>query len=81
MLSFDNELTFGNNRFIWQHKSQNALRVCKFKNKMANQHQPDEVRESILTRLEMLLNDVTAAISPDPEPYIIDHIRDCSEAL
>jgi hypothetical protein len=22
----------------------------------------------------MLLNDVTAAISPDPEPHIIDHI-------
>ena len=39
-----------------------------------HQHQQDEVRDSILTRLEMLLNDVTAAISPDPEPHIIDHI-------
>jgi hypothetical protein len=48
-------LAFGKNRFIWQHQSQNALRVCKFKNKMADQHQPDEVQESILTRLEMLL--------------------------
>ena len=64
MLSFDNDLTFGNNRFIWQ-QSQNALRVCKFRNKMADQHQPDhehisyhEVRDSILTHLEMLLNDV-----------------------
>ena len=62
MLSFDIDLTFGNNRFIWQHQSQNALRVCKFRNKMADQHQPaDEVRDSILTRLEMLLNDVTVA--------------------
>jgi hypothetical protein len=37
---------------------------------MADQHQQDEVRDSILTRLEMLLNDVTAAISPDPEPHL-----------
>jgi hypothetical protein len=44
------------------------LRVCKFRNKMADQQ--DEVRDSILTRLEMLLNDVTAAISPDPEPHL-----------
>ena len=74
MLSFDNDLTFGNNRFIWQQQSQNALRVCKFRNKMADQHQhqQDEVRDSILTRLEMLLNDVTAAISPDPELHIIN---------
>ena len=64
MLSFDNDLTFGNNRFIWQQQSQNALRVCKFRNKMVDQQ--DEVRDSILTRLEMLLNEVTAAISPDP---------------
>ena len=48
---------------------------------MADQHQLDKVRDSILTRLEMLLNDVTAAISPDPEPHIINHIRDCSKAL
>ena len=68
MLSFDNDLTFGNNRFIWQQQSQNALRVCKFRNKMVDQQ--DEVRDSILTRLEMLLNDVTAAISPDPEPHL-----------
>jgi hypothetical protein len=46
------------------------LRVCKFCNKMTDQHQPDEVRDSILTRLEMHLNDVTAAISPDPEPHL-----------
>jgi hypothetical protein len=64
MLSFDNDLTFGNNRFIWQQQSQNALRVSKFGNKMVDQQ--DEVRDSILTRLEMLLNEVTAAISPDP---------------
>ena len=68
MLSFDNDLTFGNNRFIWQQQSQNALRVCKFRNKMVDQQ--DEVRDSILTRLEMLLNDVTAAISPDPELHL-----------
>jgi hypothetical protein len=70
MLSFDNVLAFGNNRFIWQQQSQNALRVCKFKNKMADQHQHNEVWDSILTRLEMFLNDVTAAISPDPEPHL-----------
>jgi hypothetical protein len=81
MLSFDHHLTFGNNRFIWQQQSLNALRVCKFRNKMADRYQPDEVRDSIIARLEMLVNDVTAAISPDPESHIIDHIRDCSEAL
>jgi hypothetical protein len=70
MLTFDNDLTFGNSRFIWQQESQNALRVCKFRNKMADQHQQNEVRDSILTRLEMLLNDVTAAISPDPVPHL-----------
>ena len=48
---------------------------------MADQHQPDEVRDSILTRLDMLLNNVMAAISPDPESHIIDHIHHCSEAL
>jgi hypothetical protein len=48
------------------------LRGCKFINKMtmANQHQQSEMRDSLLTRLEMLLNDVTAAISPDPEPHL-----------
>ena len=72
MLSFDNDLAFGNTRFIWQQQSQNVLRVCKFINKMtmANQHQQSEMRDSLLTRLEMLLNDVTAAISPDPEPHL-----------
>jgi hypothetical protein len=53
MLSFDNDLRFGNNRLICQQQSQNAVRVCKFKNKMADQHQHDEVWDSILTRLEM----------------------------
>ena len=50
MLSFDvidngaqgqgcNALTFGNmySRFIRPQQSQNALRVCKFRNKMADQ--------------------------------------------
>ena len=37
---------------------------------MANQHQQSEMRDSLLTRLEMLLNDVKAAISPDPEPHL-----------
>jgi hypothetical protein len=72
-------ISFGNNHFIWQQQSQNALRVCKFRNKMADQH--DEVRNSILTNLETLLNDVTAATSSDPEPHIIDHIHHCSEAF
>ncbi len=77
-------MTTANNghRFIWQQQSQNALWVCKFRNKMAGRHQlQDEGRDSILTCLEILLNDVTAAIPPDPEPNVIDHIRDCSEAL
>ena len=42
---------------------------------------PDELRDSILILLEILLNDVTAAISADPEPHLIDHIRDCAEDL
>ena len=52
----------------------------QIKNKMADQQQ-DEVRNSILARLEILLNNVMEALSPDPEPHIIDHIWDCSEAL
>jgi hypothetical protein len=70
MLSFDNDLTFGNNRFIWQQQSQNALRVFKFRNNIsANINRTYSTRFNF-KRLEMPLNDVTAAISPDPEPHL-----------
>ena len=52
-------VSFGNN---------NPEMHCEFANLETrwriNIHEPDEIRDSNLTRLEILLNDVTAAVSP-----------------
>jgi hypothetical protein len=68
-------ISFGNN---------NPKMHCKFAN-LETRWQINinlaKYRDSILTRLETLLNDVTAAILPDPKPHIINHIWDCSKAL